>query len=69
MRDRNIKLSYTQSMIGKPGEILITYSGATKDIHFKIHINGLFTLVGSSSKAPSYLKSLSLNVDKRDFTK
>jgi len=69
MRDRNIKLSYTQSMIGKPGEILITYSGATKDIHFKIHINGLFTLVGSSSKASSYLKSLSLNVDKRDFTK
>lgn len=69
MRDRNIRLSYTKSMIGKSGEILITYSGATKDAHFKINVNGLFTLIDSSSKAPSYIKSLNLQVDKRDFTR
>ena len=69
MRDRNVKLSYTKSVIGKPGEILFIYSGATKDAHFKIHINGLFTLVGSSSKASSYLRSLNLHIDKRDFTR
>jgi len=71
MRDRNVKLSYTKSMIGRPGEILIIYSGATKDARFKIHLNGLFTLVGSSidSTASSYLKSLNMHVDKRDFTR
>jgi len=68
-RDRNIKLSYTESMIGRPGEILVIYSGATKDAHFKIHVNGLFTLVGSSNKASTYLKSLNLHTDKKDFTK
>ncbi len=69
MRDKNVRLSYMKSMIGKSGEILVIYSGATNDAHFKIQINGLFTLVGSSSKASSYLKSLNLNVDKRDFMK
>lgn len=69
MRDRNVKLTHTKSTTGKSGEIQIIYSGATKGAHFKIQINGLFTLVGSSSKASSYLKSLSLNVDKRDFMK
>ena len=69
MRDRNVKLNYTQSTTGKSGEILVIYSGATKDARFKIQINGLFTLVDSSSKASSYLKSLNLNVDKRDFMK
>ena len=69
MRDRNVKLSYTKSMTGRPGEILVIYSGATKDARFKIHLSGLFTLVGSSSEASSYLKSLNLHVDKRDFTR
>ena len=68
-RDRNVKLSYTNSSVVRPGEILVTYSGATKDAHFKMHVNGLFTLGGSSSVAPSYMKSLNLNVDKRDFTR
>lgn len=69
MRDRNVKLSYTKSVIGRSGEILVIYSGTTKDAHFKIQVDGLFTLVGSSSNAPSYLKTLNLQVDKRDFTR
>lgn len=69
MRDRNVKLSYIKSMSGRFGEIFFIYSGATKDAHFKIYIDSLFTLVGSSSKASAYLKSLNLRIDKRDFTK
>jgi hypothetical protein len=68
-RDRNVKLSYTNSSVVRPGEILVTYSGATKDAHFKMYVNGLFTLGSSSNVASSYLKSLNLNVDKRDFTR
>jgi len=68
-RDGNIALSHDKSVNGKPGEILMTYSGSTKDAHFKIHVDGLFTMAGSSNDAPSYLKSLNLSVDKRDFTK
>ena len=68
-RDRNIKLSCSQSMTGKLGEILITYSGVTKDVRFKIHVNGLFKQVDSSDKALSYFKSLNFNLDKREFIK
>ncbi len=68
-RDDNIKLRHEKSLNGKPGEILVTYSGETKDAHFKIHVDSLFTLAGSSNNAPSYLKSLNLYVDKRDFTR
>lgn len=68
-RDKNIRLSHDKSINGRPGEILVTYSGATKDAHFKIHVDSLFTLAGSSDNAPSYLKSLDLHVDKRDFTR
>ena len=69
MRDVNVKLSYIKSIIGRSGEILITYSGATKDARFKINVDGLFTLIGSSGKVASYLKSLNFQVDKRDFTR
>ena len=69
MRDKNVKVSYVKSMIGTSGEILSTYLGTTKDAHFNIQVTGLFTLAGSSSDASSYLKSLNLNVDKRDFMK
>jgi UTP:GlnB (protein PII) uridylyltransferase len=68
-RDKNIRLSHDKSLNGRPGEILVIYSAATKDAHFKIHVDGLFTLAGSSDSAPSYLKSLDLRVDKRDFTR
>ena len=68
-RDRKIKLSYAQSAAGNPGEIGVTFLGETKDAHFKINVDGLFTLVGSSGKPSSYLKSLNLSVDKRDFKK
>ncbi|MCJ7770652.1 hypothetical protein MUP37_03640 [Candidatus Bathyarchaeota archaeon] len=68
-RDKNIKLNRTESRIGKAGEILITYSGANKDARFKLYVNGLFTLAGSSNNATSYLKNLNVNVDKRDFTR
>ena len=70
-RDKNIRLSLTKSVIGRPGEVLITYLGATKDAHFNVYVGGLFTLVDSSDKTSpsSYLKSLSVSVDKRDFTR
>ncbi len=68
-RDPNIKLSHEKSLNGRPGEILTTYSGSTKDAHFKLHVDGIFTLAGSSSEAPSYLKNLNVRVDKRDFTR
>ena len=66
-RDRNIKLNFANTTIGKPGEVRVTYSGTTKDAHFKIHADSLFTIVESSDKV--YFKSLNLNVDKREFTK
>ena len=69
MRDRNVKLSHTNSMILKPGEILITYAGVTKDARFKIGFDCIFTLAGSPTGQLSYLKNLNLQVDKRDFTK
>lgn len=68
-RDKNIKIKHEKSGAGKPGEILITYSGATKDAHFKFHVNSFFTLTGSDPNAQSYLKSVNVYVDKRDFTK
>lgn len=68
-RDPNIKLSHEKSVNGRPGEIIMTYSGSTKDAHFKVHVDGLFTCAGPSSDAPSYLKNLNLYVDKRDFSK
>ena len=68
-RDKNIKLNRTESKTGKIGEILITFSGTAKDARFKLYVNALFTLAGSSNKAASYLKNLNVNVDKRDFTR
>ena len=68
-RDKKIKVTHEKSSAGKPGELLITYLGATKDAHFKFHVNSSFTLTGSEPKASSYLKSVNVHVDKRDFTK
>ena len=68
-RDPNIKLSHEKSLNGRPGEILMTYSGSMKNAHFKVHIDGIFTLAGSSDEAPSYLKNLNVHVEKRDFTR
>jgi hypothetical protein len=68
-RDKNIRITHEKSGAGKPGEILITYSGATKDAHFKFHVDGIFSLAGSAPNAPSYLKAVNVRVDKRDFTK
>ena len=68
-RDRNIELNHDESVIGKPGELFVTYLGSTKEMCFKIHMNGLFTLAGSSIASPTYLKSLNLSVDKREFNK
>lgn len=68
-RDKNIALTHDKSLSGRPGEIRMTYSGTTKDARFKIHVDGLFTMAGTSNSSPSYLKSLNLSVDKRDFTK
>ena len=68
-RDRNITVKHEKSDRGRPGEILLTYSGSTKDAHFKFRVDAQFTLAGTGDSAPAYLKSLNVNVDKRDFTK
>jgi hypothetical protein len=68
-RDRNITVKHEKSSSGRPGEILITYSGATKDAHFKFHVDGLFTQAGSTVDAPSYLRNMNVYVDKREFTR
>lgn len=68
-RDRNITVKHENSSIGRPGELVLTYSAATKDAHFKFLVHAVFTLSGSSNNAPAYLKTLNVNVDKRDFTK
>ena len=67
IRDRNIEVHHDESVVGKPGELFITYLGSTKEMCFKIHITSLFTVAGSSSNSPTYLKSLNLSVDKREF--
>ncbi|MDQ1279769.1 MAG: hypothetical protein QG670_1031 [Thermoproteota archaeon] len=68
-RDNNIKLSHMKTISGRQGEILSVYSGASKDIHFKIYVDSLFTFVNSAGKTSAYLKSLNVRIDKRDFTK
>ena len=68
-RDRNITVKHEKSTSGRPGEILMTYIGANKEAHFKFHVDGLFTLTGASSNAPSYVKNINISVDKRDFTR
>ena len=68
-RDRNISVKHERSDQGRPGEVLLTYAGASKDAHFKFRVDARFTLAGSSPNSPAYLKTLNVNVDKRDFTK
>jgi hypothetical protein len=68
-RDKNIGVKHEKSDKGRPGEILMTYAGASKDAHFKFRVDAQFTLADSSEKAPAYIKVLNVNVDKRDFTK
>jgi len=68
-RDRNLRVQHETSAMGRPGEIMMTYSGRSKDAHFKFHVDCVFTLAGSAPTSPSYLKSMNVYVDKRDFTK
>jgi len=68
-RDRNLRVQHEKSATGRPGEIMITYTGTSKDARFKFHVDSVFTLAGSSPASPSYLKSMNVYVDKRDFTK
>lgn len=68
-RDKNIAVNFEKSAHGRPGELLVTYSGATKDAHFKFHVDSLFTLAGSSKDAPAYLKNMNIDVRKDEFTK
>ena len=68
-RDKNITIKHEESTTGRLGEILMTYAGANKEAHFKFHVDGLFTLAGASSNAPSYVKNINISVDKRDFTR
>jgi hypothetical protein len=68
-RDRNITVRHEKSGSGRPGEVLITYTATNKDAHFKFHVDSLFATAGPAGNAPSYLKSMSVYVDKREFTK
>jgi hypothetical protein len=68
-RDKNVSVRHESSTKGRPGEVTLTYSGSTKDAHFKFQVSALFTVGGPSDTAPAYLKTINLNVDKRDFTK
>ena len=68
-RDRNLRVQHEKSAMGRPGEITMTYSGRSKDAHFKFRVDGVFTLAGSAPTSPAYLKSMNVYVDKRDFTK
>jgi len=68
-RDRNLKVQHEKSATGRPGEIMMTYVGTSKDARFKFHVDSVFTLAGSAPTSPSYLKSMNVYVDKRDFTK
>ncbi len=68
-RDKNITIKHEASSRGRPGEISMSYSAVTKDAHFKFHVDGQFTLSGPDANAPSYLKSMNVNVDKREFSK
>jgi hypothetical protein len=68
-RDRNISVKHEHSERGRQGEVLLTYAGASKDAHFKFHVDAQFTLAGSSTTAPAYLKTINVSVDKRDFSK
>ncbi len=68
-RDKNIAIRHEKSSTGKPGEIMMTYTGATKDAHFKFHVDGLFTVSSPSPDAPTYVKNINVTVDKREFTR
>jgi len=68
-RDRNLKVQHEKSATGRPGEIMMIYVGTSKDARFKFHVDSAFTLAGSTPASPSYLKSINVYVDKRDFSK
>jgi hypothetical protein len=68
-RDKNISIKHEKSSFGKPGEVLMTYAGSTRDAHFKFHIDGSFTVTSTSPNAPCYVKNINVTVDKRDFTR
>jgi hypothetical protein len=68
-RDKNITVRHEKTSSGRPGEVLITYAGTNRDAHFKFHVDSLFTTAGPAGNAPSYLRSISVYVDKREFTK
>ena len=68
-RDRNLRIQHEKSVTGRPGEIMMTYAGSSKDAHFKFHVDSVFSLAGSTQTSPSYLKAMNVYVDKHDFTK
>jgi hypothetical protein len=68
-RDRNITIKHERSSPGKPGELMMTYSGANKDAHFKFHVDGQFVITGAGADAASYIKNINVTVDKREFTR
>src|SRR3990170_170194 len=61
-RDRRITIKHEKSGAGRPGQLLLTYSGATKDAHFKFYVDGVFTRASPADNAPSYLKALNVYV-------
>jgi len=68
-REKNISITHERSNPGRPGEVNLTYSGASKDARFKFHVNALFSVTGPSSTSPCYLKTINVSVDKREFSR
>ena len=68
-RDKSISVKFEKSSGGRPGEIQMTYSGANRGAHFKFTVDAIFTLTNQNVNSPCYVKSINVNVDKRDFQK
>jgi hypothetical protein len=66
-RDRYIRIMFDPRMIRdtpEPG-IMLTFTGENKDIAFKFTTHITYYMAGNVC----YTKNISINVDKRDFTK
>jgi hypothetical protein len=67
-RDKTLNMSHETTNLGKLGEVRMTFRGETKRVHFKVHLNALFTVNGQSEESPSFLREVNLSVDPREFS-
>jgi hypothetical protein len=66
-RDKNLKLTFEQANSSRPGEVREIFVGESKKVRFKLHADAIFSLAGGTAESPSYLKELSVTVDRRAF--